>query len=163
VSRAAAIAAILSTLATAPVWAQDAPAMRYVFDNPRLLTQQLLWGQVHGARLLGLACWSRGDTVAALSYVDWLDRQWPPIRTASRDLSRHYFGNDAAPMEAIDAVLNLKPQLEVLPSELAAACDTLSEALAAPRRDLARFYAERREAARRGDGDYFGAAWTDAE
>lgn len=162
-SRFAAIVGIVATLATAAVSAQDKPVSGYAFDDPRLLTQQLIWGRVHGVRLLGLACWARGDVEAALSYVDWLDRQWPPIRAASRDLSRHYFGSDAAPMEAIDAALILKRHLDTPPGELAAACATLPEALAAPRHDLTLFYAERREAVRRGDGELRGAVWRETE
>jgi hypothetical protein len=119
--------------------AQSAPS-RYEFDRPQLLAQQLLWGVVHGVRLLGLACHRRGDRAAALAYVDWLDQQWPRIRAAERDLSRHYFDRDQAPMEAIDAALRLKPALDRPDSELGEACATLPEALAAPRYDLERYY-----------------------
>jgi hypothetical protein len=163
VSRAAAIVIVVVTLLSAAARAEDNSTPRYAFANPRLLTQQLLWGRVHGTRLLGLACWARGDAVAALSYVDWLDRQWLPILAASRDLSRHYFSVDAAPMEAIDAALNLKTQLDTPGHELTAACATLAEALAASRHDLARFYAERREAVRRGEGEFPGMVWTESE
>ncbi|MDP2809410.1 MAG: hypothetical protein Q8O34_04610 [Rhodocyclaceae bacterium] len=115
----------------------------YAFDEPHILTQQLLWGLAHGARLLALDCQARGDGAAALAYVDWLDRQWPRIRAAEQDLARHYFGRDQAPAEAISAALSLKPYLETQSGELAAACATLPEALAAPRYDLERFHAEK--------------------
>jgi len=115
----------------------------YVFDSPRLLTQQLLWGIVHGVRLLGLACHQRGDAPAALAYVEWLDHQWPRIRAAERDLSHHYFKHEQAPMEAIDGALRLKPALDQADSDLGEACASLPEALAAPRYDLERYYQER--------------------
>lgn len=122
--------------------AQNAPS-RYEFDRPHLLAQQLLWGVVHGVRLLGMACHRRGDQAAALAYVDWLDKQWPRIRAAERDLSRHYYGREQAPMEAIDAALRLKPALDRPDGELGEACATLPEALAAPRYDLERYYREK--------------------
>jgi hypothetical protein len=116
---------------------------RYEFDRPQLLAQQLLWGVVHGVRLLGMACQRRGDQVAALAYVDWLDRQWPRIRAAERDLSRHYFDREQVPMEAIDGALKLKPALERPDAELGPACASLPEALSAPRYDLERYYQEK--------------------
>ncbi|MBI5786606.1 MAG: hypothetical protein HZA64_14220 [Rhodocyclales bacterium] len=122
--------------------AQSAPS-RYEFDRPQLLAQQLLWGVVHGVRLLGMACHRRGDQAAALAYVDWLDKQWPRIRAAERDLSRHYYGREQAPMEAIDAALRLKPALERPDSELGEACATLPAALATQRYDLERYYQEK--------------------
>jgi hypothetical protein len=122
--------------------AQSVPS-RYEFDRPQVLAQQLLWGVVHGVRLLGMACHRRGDHVAALAYVDWLDRQWPRIRAAERDLSRHYFDREQVPMEAIDAAIKLKPALDRPDDELGAACATLPEALSAPRYDLERYYREK--------------------
>jgi hypothetical protein len=116
---------------------------RYEFDRPQILAQQLLWGVVHGVRLLGMACQRRGDRAAALAYVDWLDRQWPRIRAAERDLSRHYFDREQVPMEAIDSAINLKPALDKPDSELGDACATLPTALATPRYDLERYYQEK--------------------
>lgn len=115
----------------------------YEFDNPQLLAQQLLWGVMHGVRLLGMDCHRRGDSAAALSYADWLDRQWPRIRAAEHDLSHHYFRVEQAPLEAIDVAIGLKPFLDQSDDDVAAACATLPEALAAPRYDLERFYQER--------------------
>jgi len=122
--------------------AQPVPS-RYEFNRPQILAQQLLWGVVHGVRLLGMACQRRGDRAAALAYVDWLDGQWPRIRAAERDLSRHYFERDQVPMEAIDAALMLRPVLDQPDDKLGDACATLPEALAAPRYDLERYYQEK--------------------
>lgn len=165
--RGIAIVGVPLMLAVAPVAAQEvvlrqAPA-GYAFGNPRLLTQQLIWGRLHGARLLGLACHDRGDGAAALAYVDWLDRQWSRIRAAGRDLARHYFSQDQMPFDAIDTALQLKDKLDIPGEELMTACATLPEALAAPRNDLERYYAERREAVRRGDPEFPGAVWQEAE
>jgi hypothetical protein len=114
----------------------------YVFEKPRLLTQQLLWGIVHGVRLLGMACQKRGDTAAALAYVEWAERQGTRIRAAERDLARHYFEREEAPMELIDAAIRLRPALDESPETLEAACATLPEALTAERYDLERYYRE---------------------
>jgi hypothetical protein len=123
--------------------AQERPIpSAYEFDKPQLLAQQLLWGVVHGVRLLGMACHRRGDRAAAEAYVNWLDRQGPRIRAAERELSLHYFQREQVPMEAIDQALKLKPTLDQPDEELGEACATLPEALAAPRYDLERFYQE---------------------
>lgn len=122
--------------------AQSVPS-RYEFERPQILAQQLLWGVVHGVRLLGMACHRRGDHPAALAYADWLDGQWPRIRAAERDLSRHYFDREQVPLEAIDQALRLKPALDRPDDDLADACATLPAALAAPRYDLERFYQEK--------------------
>ena len=115
----------------------------YAFDKPHVLAQQLVWGRLHGVRLLVQACRERGDTQAATAYADWLESQSAPVAAAQRALSRHYFRMDAAPMEAIDAALKLKPRLDIPDDELAAGCASLPEALAAPRYDLERYYQER--------------------
>lgn len=165
--RGFAIVGLLLALAARSVAAQDVAPGRmpagYAFDNPRLLTHQLIWGRLHGARLLGLACHDRGDVAAALAYVDWLDRQWPRIRAAGRDLARHYYRQEQMPLEALDAALNLKVSLDLPGDELVGACATLPEALASPRNDLAHFYTERRRAIERGDADFPGAVWQETE
>ncbi|MDR2000732.1 MAG: hypothetical protein LBP94_04270 [Zoogloeaceae bacterium] len=115
---------------------------RYEFDKPEILAHQLVWGIVHGVRLLGMACHRRGDQAAALAYADWLDDQWPRILAAERDLSRHYFGREQAPLEAIDQALKLKPALDQPDEELGDACATLPAALTPPRYDLEIFYQE---------------------
>ncbi len=159
-------AVILAALATPAVAHADTPRQLiegYAFDNPRLLTQQLIWGRLHGVRLLGLACHGRGDSAASLAYVDWLDRQWPRVRAAGRDLARHYFRQEQMPLDAIDAALKLRDALDTPGEELMAACATLPEALAAPRYDLERYYSERREAIRRGDPEFPGAVWQEPQ
>jgi hypothetical protein len=160
-------ALVLTGLVAMPVGAQDGGARQrpsgYSFGNPRLLTQQLIWGRLHGVRLLALACHERGDQLAALAYVDWLDRQWPRIRAAGRDLARHYFNGNQAPLAAIDGALNLTGSLNTPGDELMAACATLPQALAAPSNDLELYYAERREAIRRGDPEFPGAIWQETE
>jgi hypothetical protein len=157
----------LTVMAVMAVPAQEAaPWPRsdgYAFDNPRLLAQQIIWGHVHGVRLLALACHAHGDRMAALAYVDWLDRQWPRIRGAGRDLARHYFKRDRAPLAAIDGALKLKGGLDTPDEELTAACATLPKALAAQSNDLEHYYAERRETIRRGDPDFPGATWQETE
>jgi uncharacterized protein (TIGR02996 family) len=115
----------------------------YAFDKPPILAQQLVWGIVHGVRLLGAACDRRGDHAATAAYADWLDGQWPPIRAAERTLSRYYFNREQVPLEAIDKALNLRPALEQADKDLGAACATLPAALAAPRYNLKQFYQEK--------------------
>jgi hypothetical protein len=136
------VAAALGAALALGAQAQSVPT-RYEFDRPQVLAQQLLWGVVHGVRLLGMACHRRGDKVAALAYADWLDGQWPRIRAAEGDLSRHYYDRDQVPLEAIDAAIKLKPALDQPDSALGDACASLPEALAAPRYDLERYYQEK--------------------
>jgi len=166
VKRGPATAAVLLVLTAVSAAAQDGvrrPSAGYAFNNPRLLTQQIIWGRLHGVRLLGLACQERDDRVAALAYVDWLDRQSSRIRAAGRDLARHYFHRDTVSLAAIDAALNLKATLDTPGPELRAACATLPAALVAPRNDLELYYSERREAIRRGDPEFPGAIWQETE
>ena len=139
----AAVAAIGVTIALVAHAEQPAIPSGYEFDKPPILAQHLLWGVVHGVRLLGIACHRRGDAVAAQAYADWLDRQWPRIRAAEGDLSRHYFKRNQVPMEAIDGALKLKPALDQADADLGEACASLPAALAAPRYDLERYYQEK--------------------
>jgi hypothetical protein len=121
----------------------------YAFNNPRLLTQQLLWGLVHGVRLLANACRDRPDGAAAgLAYADWLDREHQRIADAAGDLARHYYGRDAVPLDALTYALRLKMALEVPLEEEAVACASFPEALATERYDLDLFFTLRRDAAR---------------
>jgi hypothetical protein len=156
-SAAATVAAAAVSLAQSAAMAQVPPG--YAFDKPRVLVQQLVWGRLHGVRLLALACRDLGDGKAALAYADWLESQSLPVAAAEHALARHYFGVDTVPMEAIDGALNLKPSLDVPADELAAACATFPEALAAPRYDLGKFHAERRAAIQRGDPEFHGIVW----
>jgi hypothetical protein len=135
----------------APVRGQEAPARTdgYEFGKPRLLTQQLIWGLAHGVKLLAETC--RGQEVGqavASAYADWLERYKLRIQGAARDLSRHYFGQDAVAAEALNAALHLKAQLDLPPDDLAPACSSAVQAIEAPRHDLDLFYALRRDAAR---------------
>ena len=121
----------------------------YAFDNPRVLTQQLLWGLVHGVRLLANACRDRPDgAAAALAYADWLDREQVRIADAAHDLARYYYGRDGAPLDALTAALGLKPALGLSLEEEAAACASFPQALAGQRYDLELFFTLRRDAAR---------------
>ena len=121
----------------------------YVFTDPRLLTQQLIWGLVHGVRLLANACRSRPDGAAAsLAYADWLDAQQERIADAARDLARHYYGCDQVPLDALTHALGLKAALDLPLAEEAAACASFGQALATERYDLELFFTLRRDAAR---------------
>lgn len=135
----AAAAGALAVLASAA--GADAPS-GYAFDKPRILAEQLVWGRAHGVRLLAHACRERGDDDASAAYLAWLETQSWRIAEAAAALARHYFGRDAAPPDAINAALRLKPRLDVDSAELAEACATLPEALAAPRYDLERYFRE---------------------
>lgn len=159
-SSAAAVGAALllvavSALAQAPVEevprraTPSLPVPGYAFDRPRLLTQQLLWGLAHGVRLLAVTCRSldNGDS-AALAYLEWSERYRERLRRATRDLARHYFGQEDASYEALSAMMNLKSILAYAAEDLAPACDSLPEALGAERYDLERFYDLHRDAAR---------------
>ncbi len=152
------VAASVALLAPWVAAAQVPPVEAgYAFEKPRVLAQQLVWGRLHGVRLLALACRDRGDGGTMTAYVDWLESQSSTIAAAERTLSLHYFGVAPVPMEAIDSALNLKPALDLSEDELAAGCATLPAALAAPRNDLRRYYVELRTAIQRGDADPRGA------
>jgi hypothetical protein len=122
----------------------------YEFGKPRLLTQQLLWGLAHGVELLATTCRGADEGAAAIAraYDEWLVRNRQRIDAAARELSRHYFGQDTAPAEALAAALHLKPALDLPPDELAPTCASFVEAVAASRYDLDLFYELRRDAAR---------------
>ena len=141
--KAAFIAASAVLLAPRMTVAQVPPVEAgYAFDKPRVLAQQLVWGRLHGVRLLAPACRQRGDGRATVAYLGWLVSQSSPIAAAERVLSRHYFGSDAAPMEAIDIAIGLKASIDARDDELAAGCASLPEVLATPRYDLERYYQE---------------------
>jgi hypothetical protein len=121
----------------------------YAFESPRLLTQQLLWGLVHGVRLLANACrpTPQGAEVV-LAYADWLERHKPRVDAAVRDLGRLYFGREAVTLDALTSAMGLKPTLDLPPETLEPACASFIEAVAAKRYDLDAFYTLRRDAAR---------------
>lgn len=147
-----AIAAVWLVFAsTQPVLAQDTAEAPdgYAFDSPRLLTQQLLWGLVHGVRLLASACHEAPDAPAIqLAYADWLDRNHDRIVHAANDLARHYYGRDAVSFEHLTSAMRLKTDVALREDELSYACSTFVDAVAAPRYDLDLFYRLRRDAAR---------------
>jgi hypothetical protein len=128
-------------LAATSVFAQGPSG--YAFERPSILARQVAWGHLHGVRLLAQACRERDDTAATQAYADWLDRQRQPIALVAADLSHYYFGIEAAPMDAIDMALKLKPTLDTPETELAAACATLPQALTSQRHDLDRLIDER--------------------
>lgn len=148
------LALLFGFAAAGAAWGQEAAAERrppdgYAFADPRLLTQQLLWGLVHGVHLLADSCRNREDgAVAALAYADWLDRQRPRIAAAARDLARHYYDRDAVSLPELAAALHLRQALDLPLEEQAAACASFPEALATQRYDLQLFYDLRRDAAR---------------
>lgn len=113
----------------------------YAFDYPRILAQQRLFGIAHGVELLATACRDVPDaaTAAEAAYALWRVRQEPMIATARTDLSRYYFGNDAANPQAVAEKMSLKETLDLEPQaeELKSACLSLPEALQQPRYDLA--------------------------
>ncbi len=150
-------AVVASSMALLAPWvaAAQVPPVEagYAFDKPRVLAQQLVWGRLHGVRLLAQACRERGDGNTMAAYVGWLESQSSTIAAAQQTLSLHYFGHGPAPLEAIDAALKLKPALNLTEDELAAGCATLPAALAQPRNDLRHYYVELRTAIERGDGD----------
>lgn len=122
-----------------PVRAEDAAISQgYVFENPELLADQLIWGIAHGARLLALACARDGKGGAAEAWVAWQERERPRILAANRSLGLHYFGSADAPADAVTAALGLASALALPPERLAPACASLAEALDRPRYDLAR-------------------------
>lgn len=117
----------------------------YVFDQPRILAQQRLFGLAHGISLLADACFDRlaqdDGSETRLAYAAWQRRQAAAIALAREELVRYYFGARAgeAAWSDIVAALGLKNELP-LPAgskKLAAACATLPQALAREHNDLA--------------------------
>jgi hypothetical protein len=128
-------------VACVAAWAGTAQA-QYAFDQPEILAAQRLWGIAHGARLLAHACSQAGKGEAAEAWVAWHERELPHILNAGRMLAEHHFGAEAAPPDALAAVLGLKQALALPPEQLEPACATFAEALALPRYDLAKRYEE---------------------
>jgi hypothetical protein len=133
-------------VAAAPALGQVPPLQPlqagYAFEQPRIVAQQRFIGRAHGISLLVSACMDRPEYIdpALTAYVPWRESQEKTIAAAQRELARHYFGPRAGEARWPDVVraLNLKNQLE-LPAgaaDLAAACETLPQALRQPRYDL---------------------------
>lgn len=132
--------------------AKEAPAsvrhLGYAFESPRLLTQQLLWGLVHGVRQLANVCReSEAAAEVATAYADWLERYRLRIDGAARELAQHYFGRDEATLDALTAAIGLRPSLELDAETRGAACASFAEAIEARRYNLDVFFALRRDAA----------------
>lgn len=155
--------ALLGSFASAAIAQTRPQPTGYAFDQPRILTQQIIWGIAHGARLLAEACQRRGDAAAEAAYATWQETQGMRVAAAARDLARYYFGRDVAGTAELDAALKLFPALKLRDSELGPACETLGEALRKPRYDLEKYYAARREAIRKGDPMFPGAVWDETD
>jgi hypothetical protein len=143
--------ALFSVTTTAQ--AQDAHARPdgYVFGQPHLLTQQLIWGLVHGVRLLATRCRDDGGQdggAIAVAYAEWLERYRNRIGAAAGDLSRHYFQRPDMPYQALTDALHLKTRIVLRPDELALACASFIAAINSPRYDLDLLYLLHRDAAR---------------
>jgi hypothetical protein len=143
---------LVAALVASPARSQETQQrpIGYEFGKPRLLTQQLLWGLAHGVKLLATACRDEesGAEAIAKAYTEWLDRYRERIDNATRDLSRHYFRQDAVSAEELIATLHLKTELGLRPDELSTACASFVEVIEAPRYDLELFYVLRQDAAR---------------
>lgn len=143
------LASLALAVAASPVIAQDGQAplqprqAGYAFEQPRVVAQQRLLGRAHGISLLASACMDRPEYLdgALAAYVPWRESQERAIAAAQQELARHYFGSRAGEARWPDLVraLNLRNQLEPAPgaADLAAACETLPQALGRPRYDFA--------------------------
>ena len=115
----------------------------YVFDQPRILTQQRLFGLAHGISLLADRCFDQpahGEEVRQ-AYAAWHQQQAATIALAQDELARYYFGeraDDAAWLDIVTA-LGLKNSLSLKSGspKLKAACATLAQALGRYHNDLA--------------------------
>lgn len=134
--RLAAMGGALAALVAPTLAAEETVPQGYAFDRPELLADQMIWGLVHGARLLALDCAQAGHGAAAEAWADWQERERASIRAAGEALGRHYFGRPDVPVEVLSAALGLRPRLDLAPKRLAPACASLPAALAQPRYDL---------------------------
>lgn len=143
------LASLTLAVAASPVLAQDGQAVLqpqqagYAFEQPRVVAQQRLLGRAHGISLLVSACMDRPEYLdaALTAYIPWREGQESALAAAQQELARHYFGPRAGDARWPDLVraLNLKNQLDPAPgpADLAAACETLPQALRRPRYDFA--------------------------
>jgi len=143
------LASLTLAVAASPALAQDAPAALqpqqagYAFEQPRVVAQQRVLGRAHGISLLVSACMDRPEHLdaALTAYIPWREGQESALAAAQQELARHYFGPRAGEARWPDLVraLNLKNQLEPAAAavDLAAACETLPQALRRPRYDFA--------------------------
>ncbi len=115
----------------------------YVFDQPRILTQQRLFGLAHGISLLAERCFDQpahGEEVRQ-AYAAWQQQQGATIALAQEELARYYFGERSGEATWPDIVTALGLQnalsLKSGSSKLSAACATLPQALGRYHNDLA--------------------------
>ena len=114
----------------------------YAFDNPRVLTQQRLFGLAHGVALLAATCVREPAYRETLTpaYAEWQERQEATIAASYRDLARYYFRDRALEATQPDIAralgLNGRLSLKQGSKDMHAACDTLAEALRKLRLDL---------------------------
>ena len=115
----------------------------YSFDQPRILTQQRLFGLAHGISLLAERCFeqpAQGEDVRH-AYAAWQQQQRRTIALAQEELAHYYFGERAAEARWPDIVTALGLQnrlaLKSGSSKLMAACATLPQALRRYHNDLA--------------------------
>ena len=125
-----------------------APAQGYLFGQPRLLTQQLIWGLAHGVKLLATTCADSANGPVATAYAEWFGRHGARIAAAERDLAQHYFGRDTASEEDLAGAMHLAGMLHQRPDEMDMACASFARAIAGERYDLELFYRLHRDAAR---------------
>ena len=141
--------ALLAVLAATSVHGASLPALisrpadTYVFDQPRILVEQRLFGLAHGISLLAHACYAHPRYAEPVrnAYAAWHERQFATIDRARRELSGFYFGVHAgeASWTEIVAAIGLKSEIALKPGtqKYNAACATLPEALGNYRNDLA--------------------------
>jgi hypothetical protein len=131
--------ALLASAALAlPAYAESLPAPNeYVFDQPELMADQLVWGVAHGVSLLGRRCAQSGQLGAADAWIRWQEREAGPIQAMHERLAQYYFQRSEVEPGSVANALGLKTRLDLTPEQLDAACATLAEALQHPRYDLA--------------------------
>ncbi len=138
----------LVAIAAVDAYGENAPLLTttvqhgYVFDQPRILTQQRLFGLAHGISLLADRCFDQlahGEEVRE-AYAAWHQQQAKTIALAQEELAQYYFGARAGEAAWSDIVvaLGLKNELSLKldASKLKAACATLPQALARYHSDL---------------------------
>ena len=110
----------------------------YAVEIPEILADQQVWGVAHGVRLLALTCARHGYPLAAEAWVNWQEREAREIAVLTARLGQHYFRRTDVPLDAIATALGLHQSLELAPDVRDSACNTLGEALAQERYDLAK-------------------------
>ncbi len=141
--RGVVLALLAGTAFALPAHAESLPVPHeYVFDQPELMADQLVWGVAHGVSLLGRRCAQSGQLSAADAWIRWQEREVGPIQAMHERLAQYYFQRSEVEPGSVANALGLKTRLDLAPEQLEAACATLAEALQHPRYDLARRRAE---------------------